>query len=128
MKKTRAKATTAENLEAKFDRGEDVLDYFEAQKAQAIVPRRNASEAQCVVELSAEEQIVVHEPAGSYGVESHHRVGSVKGRTRSKNPVAGDYTKRDETRGSKKKGEFMDNKKGGKRFKGVPKEPDKRRK
>jgi hypothetical protein len=36
--------------------------------------------------------------------------------------------RRNETPGSKKKGEFMDNKQGGKRFVGVAKEPDKRRK
>lgn len=56
------------------------------------------------------------------------RKGAVTGRTQSKNPVTGDWTKRDETAGSKKKGEFMDVKSDGKKFKGVAKEPDKRRK
>ena len=55
------------------------------------------------------------------------REGAVKGRTQVKNPKTGDYAKRNETKGSKKAGEFMDNKKGGKPFKGVA-QPDKRRK
>lgn len=57
-----------------------------------------------------------------------YREGSVTGRTQSKNPVTGDYTKRNETKGSPHKGEFMDVKSDGKPFKGVAKEPDKRRK
>lgn len=56
------------------------------------------------------------------------RKGAVTGRTQVKNPKTGDYTKRNETSGSKKKGEFMAVKKDGKPFKGVAKEPDKRRK
>ena len=40
-----------------------------------------------------------------------YREGSVTGRTQSKNPKTGDYTKRNETPGSPKKGEFMDVKK-----------------
>ncbi len=38
-----------------------------------------------------------------------------------------DWTKRNETPGSKKKGEFIDVKSDGKPFKGIAKEPDKRR-
>ncbi len=56
------------------------------------------------------------------------RQGAVKGRTQSKNPVTRDWTKRDETAGSNTKGEIMDVKSDGKKFKGVAKEPDKRRK
>jgi hypothetical protein len=56
------------------------------------------------------------------------RVGAVKGRTQSENPVTKDWTKRNETPGSKKKGEFMDVKSDGKKFKGIAREPDKRRK
>ena len=55
------------------------------------------------------------------------RKGAVTGRTQVKNTKTGDYAKRNETPGSPKKGEFMDNKEGGKPFKGVAKEPDKRR-
>jgi len=36
MKKSQADATTARNLEKKFDRGEDVLDYFDVRKARLI--------------------------------------------------------------------------------------------
>ncbi len=35
--------TTAKNLEDKFDRGEEVLDYFELPKARVINPRSNGS-------------------------------------------------------------------------------------
>lgn len=55
------------------------------------------------------------------------RRGAVTKRTQSKNPVTGDWTKRNETPGSKKRGEFMDVKSDGKKFKGVAKEPDRRR-
>ena len=56
------------------------------------------------------------------------RKGAVTGRTQVRNPKTGDYAKRNETKSSSKAGEFMDNKKGGQPFKGVAKEPDKRRK
>jgi hypothetical protein len=39
MKKSQADPTTARNLEGKFDRGEDVLDYFDAHKARLIEPQ-----------------------------------------------------------------------------------------
>jgi hypothetical protein len=41
MNKSRAKATTAKNLEDKFDRGEDVLDYFDVSKARVIRSQPN---------------------------------------------------------------------------------------
>ena len=56
------------------------------------------------------------------------RQGSVKDRTQVKNPATGDYVKRNETKGSPQKGEFMGVKKDGEKFKGVAVEPDKRRK
>jgi hypothetical protein len=144
--------TSAGSLEAKFDRGEDVIDYFETQQAKAIRPRKSAS-AQYLVELSVEKQTVVSEPSGSYagGVS---RKGAATARTQSKNPKTGDYTKRrepmegrapsrpafvlvnpgrDRARPSTdqenppKKGEFTDVKKDGKSFKGVAQEPGKRR-
>ena len=43
MKKSQADQTTAKNLEEKFDRGEDVLDYFEVPKARVINPRSKGS-------------------------------------------------------------------------------------
>jgi hypothetical protein len=55
------------------------------------------------------------------------RKGAVKARTQSNNQKTKDWTKRNETPGSKKKGEFMDVKSGSNPFKGVAKEPDKRR-
>lgn len=56
------------------------------------------------------------------------RKGSVDNRTQVKNPKTGDYTERNEDPNSKHKGEFMKVKEDGKPFKGVAKEPDKRRK
>jgi len=38
MKKSQGDATTAKNLQDKFDRGEDVLDYFNVRKARLIDP------------------------------------------------------------------------------------------
>lgn len=52
-----------------------------------------------------------------------HRIGSVKNETQVENPATGDWTKR-----SHEDGKFVDVKKDGKPFKGVAKEPDKRRK
>jgi hypothetical protein len=43
MRKSQAKQTTAENLEQKFDRGEEVLDYFDLRKARVITPPSNQS-------------------------------------------------------------------------------------
>jgi hypothetical protein len=56
------------------------------------------------------------------------RKGAVDNRTQVENPKTTDWTKRNEDPKSKHEGEFMDNKQGGKPFKGVAKEPDKRRK
>jgi hypothetical protein len=39
MRKSQDKVTTAKNLEEKFDRGEDVLDYFDVSKARVIRPQ-----------------------------------------------------------------------------------------
>ena len=55
------------------------------------------------------------------------RKGAVRNRTQVKNRKTGTYAKRNETPGSNKRGKFMDNKSGGKPFKGVAKEKDKRR-
>jgi hypothetical protein len=46
MPKQKARPTTAQNLEARFDAGEDVLDYFNLQKAKLInVPGKPASKS-----------------------------------------------------------------------------------
>jgi hypothetical protein len=39
MKNSRGDKTTAQNLEEKFDRGEDVLDYFDLSKARVVHPQ-----------------------------------------------------------------------------------------
>jgi hypothetical protein len=40
----RGNKTTAENLEERFDRGEDVLDYFDSSKACGVHPQsKNAA-------------------------------------------------------------------------------------
>jgi hypothetical protein len=55
------------------------------------------------------------------------RKGAVKERTQTKNPVTKQWVERDEEKGSSKKGEFKNVKEDGNPFKGVAKEPDKRR-
>ena len=45
MKKSQTNATTAKNLEDKFGRGEDVLDYFDVRKARVINPQAKDSVA-----------------------------------------------------------------------------------
>ncbi|MDQ6627779.1 MAG: hypothetical protein M3Z29_04910 [Pseudomonadota bacterium] len=57
---------------------------------------------------------------------SGSRTGAVKERTQVKNPVTGDFVKRDDSPGGK--GKFMDVKQDGTKFKGVAVEPDGRRK
>ena len=39
MKKSHANPTTTKNLEEKFDRGENVLDYFDVRKARVVDPQ-----------------------------------------------------------------------------------------
>jgi hypothetical protein len=43
MKRSQADQTTAKNLEERFDRGEEVLEYFEVTKARVINPRLKGS-------------------------------------------------------------------------------------
>jgi hypothetical protein len=45
MKKSQAESTTAKNLEERFDRGGDVLDYFDVEKARVIDPPLKRSTA-----------------------------------------------------------------------------------
>lgn len=45
MLKSQAETTKAENLEDKFDRGEDVLDYFDVGEAWLIKPQSKLSGA-----------------------------------------------------------------------------------
>ena len=43
MGSSQDKRTTAENLEEKFDRGQDVLDYFDARKARVVDPQSKSN-------------------------------------------------------------------------------------
>ena len=54
MKRSQAKPTTAKNLEDKFDRGEEVLDYFEVTKARVINPRSKGSVVKNKISVSGE--------------------------------------------------------------------------
>lgn len=55
-----------------------------------------------------------------------YRKGSVDNRTQTRNPKTGDWVKRNREEVAEA-GEFMDVKEDGQPFKGVAKEPDKRR-
>ena len=62
--------TTAENLEEKFDRGEDVLDYFDVRRAQVIDPKRKQSTTAAKFSYPAKQnaprRAVVREKAARY--------------------------------------------------------------
>ncbi len=68
MKKSRTDATTARNLEEKFDRGENVLDYFDVRKARIIDPQSKSSSAKTKfaypVKRNAKRTAVVRENRG----------------------------------------------------------------
>jgi len=55
------------------------------------------------------------------------RKGAIKGRTQTDNPKTEQWVERDEEKGSPKKRRFKNVKEDGEPFKGVAKEPDKRR-
>jgi hypothetical protein len=55
------------------------------------------------------------------------RKGAVKDRTQTNNPRTDQWVERNEQRGSSKRGEFQNVKEDGRPFKGVAKEPDRRR-
>jgi hypothetical protein len=55
------------------------------------------------------------------------RKGAVDDRTQVENPQTDNFVKRNRDHDSPDDGEFMDVKEDGKKFKGVAKEPDKRR-
>ena len=57
-----------------------------------------------------------------------HREGAVDHRTQVENPKTDQYVKRDRNPDSEHRGEFMDVKQDGEKFKGVAEEPDERRK
>jgi hypothetical protein len=69
MKKSQANQTTAKNLEEKFDRAEDVLDYFDLRKARLVDPqsKRNAKEQfPYAVKRSSRRTAVVREKSARY--------------------------------------------------------------
>ena len=70
MRKSQADATTARNLEEKFDRGENVLDYFDVRKARVIDPqsKRSPSEAEFShpVKRNGKRPAVVREKSARY--------------------------------------------------------------
>jgi hypothetical protein len=69
MKKSQTEQTTVENLEEKFDRGADVLDYFDVSKARVIRPqsKSNAKEKFAYpVKRSAARREVVREKSARY--------------------------------------------------------------
>jgi hypothetical protein len=59
---------------------------------------------------------------------SGSRKGAVKDRTQTMNPRTDEWVERDEQKGSPSKGQFKNVKEDGTPFKGVAKEPDRRRK
>ena len=70
MKKSQGEATTAKNLEEKFDRGEDVLDYFDVRKARIIDPQSKRSTAKTKfaypVKRDSKRPAVVREKSARY--------------------------------------------------------------
>jgi hypothetical protein len=70
MKKSQGDATTAKNLEEKFDRGDDVLDYFDVRKARVIGPQSKGSTAKAKfaypVKRNAKRPAVVREKSARY--------------------------------------------------------------
>jgi hypothetical protein len=69
MKKSRTEPTTAKNLEEKFDRGEDVLDYFDVRKAQVVRPRAASSGTKAKFAYPAKRNsrsVAVREKSGTY--------------------------------------------------------------
>jgi len=70
MKRSQADQTTAKNLEEKFDRGEEVLDYFEVTRARVINPRSKGSVVKTKSPHSAkrnsDRRAAVREKSGRY--------------------------------------------------------------
>ena len=73
MKKSSAEPTTAENLEQRFDRGEEVLDYFDVRSARVIKPQSKGPAAKGKSSLmkrpSNRKAVVVREKPTRYGTK-----------------------------------------------------------
>jgi hypothetical protein len=70
MKKLQTKQTTAENLEDKFNRGDDVLDYFDVREGRVVAPPIGQSDAKSktayVAKRGAPRRSAVAETSPSY--------------------------------------------------------------
>lgn len=69
MPKSHDKKTTADNLEEKFDKGEDVLDYFDLRKARVVDPQFKVSDKERFaypVKRNPVRRAVVREKAARY--------------------------------------------------------------
>jgi len=70
MRRSRTERTTAKNLEEKFDRGEEVFDYFEVRKARVIRPRAASSGTKAKFAYTAKRNsprsVVVCDKSGAY--------------------------------------------------------------
>jgi hypothetical protein len=73
MPRTQDKKTTAANLEEKFDRGEDVLDYFNVSKARVVRPGSKAATERKVAyrpKGNSQRRAVVREKSAQYRKKS----------------------------------------------------------
>jgi hypothetical protein len=69
MSGPRGNKTTAKNLEEKFDREEDVLDYFDVSKARLVRPESTTERRQKLAsptEHTASRRVVVREKTARY--------------------------------------------------------------
>ena len=69
MPKAHDRKTTADNLEEKFDRGEDVLDYFDLRKARVVDPQSKVSDKEKFaypVKGNSARRVVVREKSVRY--------------------------------------------------------------
>jgi hypothetical protein len=57
--------TRAKNLEKKFDRSEEVLDYFDAPRARVIRPR-SVAKTKVTYPAKNSRSVVVREKSGTY--------------------------------------------------------------
>jgi hypothetical protein len=76
MRKPQPEPTTAANLEAKFNRGADVVDYFDVKTIRVVSPRGNASgsvrkEKASAAAKASPQKAVVRERSGRY--RARHR-------------------------------------------------------
>jgi hypothetical protein len=70
MRKSPPNPTNARNLEVKFDRGEDVLDYFDVRTARVVRPQKTSAykktSASYAVKASARQKAAVRDRAARY--------------------------------------------------------------